>query len=122
MLRRLRGNVVLRHPDDGSRHVFLAGTTPPPWAAEIIVNPKAWEGIITANGGYVGGPAQLMGGNEGTEAIIPLPVTLPALERPPLAGTGSGLDQWLAYANAVGVKVAEDAKRADVIAAVDAKR
>lgn len=41
-------------------------------------------------------------------------------EAPPKSGPGSGKGAWLAYARARGVDVADDADRADVIAAVEA--
>jgi hypothetical protein len=42
------------------------------------------------------------------------------LDPPPLSGPGSSLQDWLAYAELVGVEVPADAKRADVIEAVRA--
>lgn len=42
------------------------------------------------------------------------------LDPPPTSGPGSGLADWLAYAERVGVEVPADAKRADVIEAVRA--
>lgn len=39
---------------------------------------------------------------------------------PPKNGKGSGTDAWVAYAAAHGVEVGEDAKRDDVISALDA--
>lgn len=41
-------------------------------------------------------------------------------ERPPKVGKGSGRDAWVAYAETVGVDVAEDDSKHDIIAAVEA--
>lgn len=50
----------------------------------------------------------LLAGSEGDSGI------------PPKGGPGSGVEAWARYASAKGVKVDDDAKREDIIAALDA--
>lgn len=42
-----------------------------------------------------------------------------APEPPARSGPGSGVDAWRAYAEQIGLEVADDASRDDIIAAVD---
>ena len=107
--------------DDGARHAFVAGDEVPAWAEGRMVDvlesgasttpthewkpetSTAWTDIAeTAN----------------ADASSEDPAAKP--EKPPKAGAGSGLDAWLEYATAIGVDVADDATRSDVIAAVEA--
>lgn len=39
---------------------------------------------------------------------------------PPTIGRGSGRDAWAEYALALGLEITDDAKRAEIIAAVEA--
>lgn len=45
----------------------------------------------------------------------------PALSAPPKAGKGSGRDEWAAYAQSLGVEVADGSSRDDIVASVEAK-
>ena len=68
--------------------------------AARITNPKAWEGGVLPE--------------------APAPVAKEsALPPPPKSGKGSGVDEWRTYAELVGVEVAADAGRDDVVAAVE---
>lgn len=99
MGRVLSANIAVRNPATGVVETFVAGATPPAWAAERITNEAVW-----------------------TSDVEVAPAAAPAdVERPPTAGKGSGRDQWAAYAATVGVEVSDNASRDDIIAAVDAR-
>lgn len=51
-----------------------------------------------------------------TAAAPPAPATA---DEPPRSGRGSGVEAWRTHAAALGVQVADDASRDDIIAAVD---
>ena len=76
--------------EDGTITSYGPGDTVPADVAKQITNPDVWEGSSSA-------------------------------EAPPArSGAGSGKDKWVAYAEANGVTVDDDATRDDVIAAVEA--
>ncbi len=92
---RLAGFVYAVGPD-GSGQWFGPDTEWPDWVAGVVTNPKAWvDGQVPEVETGQGGP-------------------------PPRSGRGSGLDEWKAYAELIGVTVDSEASRDDVIAAVDA--
>lgn len=87
------------HDDDGVAHCFGPGDVPPAWAVQRIDRPDVWAstpavGADTAESSPVGEPL-----------------------RP---GAGSRKDTWLAYAESLGINIAEGATKAEVIAAVAA--
>lgn len=99
--------------------------TVPAAVAAKISNPDVWDGPAPARAGS-GIAAQPGAGGV-------LPVTLqeksgsgahPAADAgsdvPPKGGAGSGKDAWAAYAAKHDVKVADDATRDDIVAALDA--
>jgi hypothetical protein len=51
----------------------------------------------------------------------PTPAPTSSIPEPPRVGRGSSRDAWAAYAEGLGVPVADDASRDDIIAAVDAR-
>lgn len=57
MGRALAATVHVAHPVTHERHRFGAGEVPPAWAAELITNPAAWEGITNDSSGSVPAPA-----------------------------------------------------------------
>lgn len=91
MARKLTSTVYLT-AEDGSVTSYGPGDTVPADVAKRITNPDVWEGSDDAESD---GP-------------------------PPRAGAGSSKDKWVAYAEANGVTVDEDATRDDIIAAVEA--
>lgn len=84
--------------DNGTPHVFAAGDVPPEWAAKKIVNPKAWAEDSA--------PAERAPRDPSTV--------------PPMSGSGSGMADWTAYAEAHNVDISEAKTRADVVALLDA--
>ncbi|HXH57730.1 hypothetical protein [Iamia sp.] len=78
---------------------YEAGSTPPGEVARQITNPAAWEGGIVPDGAR----------------------TEPPAGEPPRAGTGSGTEEWAAYATGLGLDIPADAKRDEIIATVDAR-
>lgn len=86
---------------------YLAGSEPPPDVAKLITNPDAWDGDpepVKASRRRGGKPATSAGGSE----------------EPPRGGEGSGVDEWRAHAEKLGLEVPEDAGRDDIVALVDA--
>lgn len=82
---------------------FAPGDEPPPWAAKLITNPKAWATP----------PA------EDTDASNPSPVSDGGGGAPPaLAGPDSGRDRWADYARSCGVFAGDDDKRDEIVAAL----
>lgn len=73
---------------------YVAGTEPPADVAVAITNPDAWESP----------PDRSDRGDP---------------EEPPRSGAGATTAAWRAYAEALGVEVAGDAGRDDIIAEVD---
>lgn len=78
---------------------FPAGTARQGPAAEVIPDGPWWSGPADADALHVD-----------------------AAEEPPRTGKGSSGKAWRDYAGRVGVVVADDATRDDIIAAVDAAR
>lgn len=97
MGRRLNATVYLHDENDVVRG-FGPGDVIPEWVAEQITNPDVWEDDDSADGA--------------DEA--------PGDGAPPRTGKGSSAAAWLAYAKSLGVDVAEDAGRDEIIAAVEA--
>lgn len=89
MARKLTGGVVVRHPVSHDPVFLPEGTDLPGWAAGLV------------------GDHVLSG--KADKGVV---------KAPPLAGKGSGLDEWLRFAAAVEVVVPDDASRQDVIDAV----
>ena len=83
------------HGDDGTVTVYSAGDEIPAEHVALISNPNVW-GVDDVEAPPAAGPVA-----------------------PPRAGKGSGLDAWVAYAEALGLDVDPDATRDDIIAAVD---
>lgn len=84
--------------DKAQVHWFGPGDSAPTWALPQLTNPKVWEdGEVPSDDSTDDGP-------------------------PPKGGPGSGVDKWVAYAEANGVALTDDQKksREDVIAALDA--
>ena len=79
---------------------FPAGTARQGSAAEVIPDGPWWSG-----------PAE-----------VGAPPVVRVTEEPPRTGKGSSGKAWRDYAGRVGVVVADDATRDDIIAAVDAAR
>jgi hypothetical protein len=102
MGRRLAGNVVLRNPETNQVELFGAGAEPPAWAADLITNPDAWADDTAE------APQETK------------PATTGASERPPKAGTGSGRDAWVAYAEGLGIEVTDEMGRDEIVELVDA--
>lgn len=98
MARKLTANVYV----DGVLY-GPAGKSPSKDVAEQITNPKAWSGKADAEDSGSSGSGS--GSGNGI---------------PPKGGAGSGVDAWKAYAGKLDVKVADDASRDDVIAAIEA--
>jgi hypothetical protein len=80
---------------DGVTQSFPPGAEFPEWAEKLVTNP-----LVIG----VEAPKDEPGSPEGP---------------PPHSGKGSGLKQWLDYAQSNGVSVPEDASRDDVIEACD---
>jgi hypothetical protein len=91
------------HDDDGRTTVLGPGDTVPDWAVEKITNPDVWDEPPTGEPDRKedGGTSR----NDGP---------------PPMSGAGSGREAWAAYAAAHDVAVPDDAKRDDIVAAVQA--
>lgn len=51
----------------------------------------------------------------------PTPAPASSVPEPPRVGRGSSRDMWAAYAESLGISVADDASRDDIVAAVDAR-
>ena len=89
---------------------FAAGILREGEAARVIPDGPWWSGPAAAEVtpvGAVEASGSVVEGQGPTE--------------PPRAGEGSGTGAWREYATALGLKVADDASRADIIAAVDAR-
>ena len=87
--------------DDGITHSFGPGDDIPAWARRKITNPKVWDEVLDESDDEGEG----LGGGGGVQP-------------PPLAGPGSGRDQWAEYADQFGdkVQVSEDDKRDEIVA------
>lgn len=93
-------STVYVHEEDGTYKVYGPDDDVPADVAKRINNPKAWGASETADESV---------SDDADESGLP-----------PKGGQGSGVDAWLAYADAEGIDVPEDASRDDVIAAVEA--
>lgn len=99
---RLNTNVHVHHPEKGTV-AFGPGDDVPAWATKLITRDDVWD-----TGTAVAGDDD--------------PGTTPT-DEPPRAGAGSGEKAWRAYATEVlELEVPEDAKKADIIALVDAQK
>lgn len=119
---RLRTTVHLTDLE-GNTRIFEAGQDVPDWAVEKISNPDVWEGEL---------PKHLQGEQDPTQppeqpavagALPPHDQAGQGSEQsavgsgePPRSGKGSGKEAWAAYAASLGVEVAEDASRDDIVA------
>jgi len=91
----LSDNTVIAHPDTGAPVALLKGQEVPDWAEELI-----GDHLIEGEPA----PAEKADGT------------------PPTSGKGSGLEAWQKHADDLGVPYADDAKREDIIAAVEAHK
>lgn len=119
---RLKGNVTI----DGV--LYEAGTEVSDDIASLIHNPKLLDGssppVEEATDGWsssaltpseVQDVRRMLKAWHDSEAADGDP-------EPPRAGPGSGAPKWVAYARSIGIDVADDAARDDVIALVDAQK
>lgn len=75
----------------------------PDWAQAEIVNPKCWADD-----------------DAGREPGVTVAPPAPSIDdRPPKAGAGSGLDEWIKCAESLGIDVPENPSRGDVIELVE---
>lgn len=102
--------------ESGGRHRFGPGDELPDWAAEKITNPKAWAGGVLPS---VSTEPAGAGWTDPAGKVWPIPATAetPA-SIPARSGTGSGLAEWAAYAQANNVD--PSGTRTEVIARLDA--
>lgn len=98
MGRRLRVSTIVPVSGGDGFKIYGPGDDVPDEHAAMIGD-HAWEDGDAAEDGGEGGGA-------------------PAI--PPRGGPGSGQDAWLAYAQSLGVDVADDTSRDDIVAAVEA--
>lgn len=129
MAKTLNTTVVVRDPN-GATVVLQPGVKVPGWAKDKITNPNVWtsskdddasdsqESSVTPTG--TGTPA----GQDDAGAGSTTPQDAP-LVVPPKAGAGSSVDAWRDYAEkatkaaGLNLDIADDATRADIIAALD---
>ena len=96
MSRRLTEGVLVRHPNSGVVEFLPEGSSLPGWASGLV-----GEHALTA------APPEP---ERVAESGQPTP--------PPRSGAGSEAEAWREYAEAVDVKVPEDAARKDIIEAL----
>ena len=89
---------------------FAAGILREGEAARVIPDGPWWSG-----------PAAVEVTPEGVVVASEAVVEGQGTTEPPRAGEGSGTEVWREYATALGLEIADDASRADIIAAVDAR-
>jgi hypothetical protein len=95
--------------------LYLTGSTPPADVADRITAP-VWAELPDDPE-----PTEPEGGEVGAaEPMADPAVQVPPVPVPPMHGAGSSTEAWAGYARTHGVEVADDAKRADVIAALTA--
>ena len=96
--------------------VFGPNDRLPDWAVQAISNPAAWVGDVwpgqeaadqAERDAEEAARRSAAGGQGGDE------------EPPPRNGSGSGVDAWADYSRRHGVEVPAEAKREDIIAALD---
>lgn len=92
---KVNANVIWADPVTGDRVVLMAGDTPTPAQRKLL-------GDHLFDGRHPAPPAA-----QGSDVVVP-----------PRSGAGSGADAWAAYAATVGVDVADDASREDIITAL----
>lgn len=109
------------HDDGGKLCSFLPGDEVPEWARKSITNPLAWEGSEPDEPAVVAAPLVItVGGGagwSGAEAVSEPDAADGTL--PKQTGPDASRVKWAAYAEARGVAVPEDWKRADIIAACE---
>lgn len=96
------------HRPDGSV-VFGPGDDVPAWAREQITRPDVWDDV---DPGEASDSAPDTGDEESDDG---------AVQEPPRAGRGSGVDAWRAFAAAKEVEVPEDASRDDIVELLEAE-
>lgn len=121
---------------EGRSAMFGPGDTLPDWALAAISNPDVWAGDAPPRPADPESVADPAAGDE----VALLRARVAELEAaaastssadggadpqsdtvvPPRGGPGSGALEWREYARTVGVEVADDASRDDVIAALEA--
>lgn len=95
MGKQLAATVHVMNPDTGLNEIFLAGSTPPKWAADLITNPGAWQTEEQQGAVSEDGP-------------------------PPRSGSGSGRARWVEFAESQGVEVDDEATKDDIISLLEA--
>ena len=118
MTKRLASYVYV-NDSEGEAHGFGPDDTVPAWAKKLIVNPKAWvddedEKPEPMQRGAADAPTP-RGGRSRRAASANDGGTGP-LERP---GADAEVPEWIAYARSIGLEVADDAPRGDVMTLVE---
>ncbi|SDG21727.1 hypothetical protein [Microbacterium sp. 77mftsu3.1] len=121
---------VTVHDEDFAAHTFGPGDKLPKWAKDKITNPNVWTTSPDEDSDSQETPENPSG--TGTAATPEPPAAgstesedAGSLTPPPKVGAGSGADAWRDYAvkatKAAGLNVdfAEDAKRGDIIQALE---
>lgn len=116
---------VYVHDELGEVHRFTPEDSVPVWAQKRITNPDAWATAPSMSGSTQAAeaaPEPTTGsGDSGAPDVTVVPPNDPgSASPPPKGGRGSGLGPWIAYADSIGVSVAEGATKDEVIAAVEA--
>lgn len=114
--------VLIHHPTLG-RTVSVPATVAPAWCAE------GWEIASVSNSEVVANAHVSAETENAVAAAASAEIASAAIAtirhsagdvEPPRAGRGSSVESWIAYADSIGIQVADDSSRDDVIAAVDA--
>lgn len=108
---------VTVHDESGVSFTFAPGDDLPKWAREAITNPNVWEGDAPepTEPPVTDSPAA-------PPATPEAPPADAASQEPPRGGPGSGEEAWRTYATSLTLDVPADAKKADIIALVDAHK
>lgn len=120
MAKKKLSTFVTVHDDDGAAHTFGPSDSLPKWAREKITNPNVWAGEATDESGAGEDSGEAGTSPSGSEAG-----SSDTLAVPPMVGKGSSAADWRVYALAaaekagLSIEVPEDAKRADIIAALE---
>ncbi len=105
------------YDEDGTAHAFGPGDKLPKKYADQVTAPGIWQDDDDADN-----PSTVTGPPAQTEPPAPAgPQTDGAgskTGKPPVAGPGSGTEQWKAYALQIGISVPDDAKKADIVTLV----